>query len=700
MLSSYHISLVLLSLLMAFAFSYQLLDVSFQLAASRRTVHRVIWFTAGTATQALGLWSLHFVAMLAWLPRSIGNFHPAWSLGALITAGLVCYGGLLLSTRPSLDRLSLVLGSMGLGSAAVLMHFMNLASIDVYPEIAHLNWGLATLTLLCGVVPIALLVRLLHYLQNIRSKRWLIRQLLVASGLAVLLMIPLHLALSAAIFPLHVAGDPGAADSLLWLGIIVGLFGLAIILMAILVSHHCVQMFRRAQKLAGSVDRLHVELNHLTTHDPLTGLPNRSTMVARIGQALDQAHKHGGTVAVIYIDLDGFKTINEMLGHGNGDELLRMVAQRLQRQFGEGDLARVGGDEFVAVIDDMRDIESVVHRSERLVEAMQPGFMVHGTELLVTASMGLAFYPQDADNIEELIANTDVAMYEAKTSGRNCCCLYNAAMKQRALRALQIQQGLQTAIENGSLSLHFQPKHDARTGVIVGAEALARWSHPELGPVGPDEFIRVAERSGQIVKIGEWVIRESCRQLCIWRERGLPMVRIAINLSPLQLNQPDLPDIASRIVAEAGLSPAHIMFEVTESMAMQDVLRTMVVLGDFRERGFEFAIDDFGTGYSSLAYLQKFRARQLKIDRIFVSALDNGGHEARAIITAIIALAHTLDMEVVAEGVETHSQMRQLREMQCDQIQGYLLSKPMSARVFEQTFLALHGVDSRLHLSQ
>lgn len=690
MIGWYHTSLTLLSLIVAFAISYQVLDTSFRLATSRLKMHRVLWFTTATPTMALGLWSLHFVAMLSWLPHAIGNFHPAWSLGSLIAAALMCYGVLRLCARETLDAPRLFLGSMGLGCAAAMMLFMNLASIEIYPQMAQVGWKLAFLTLGCGVVPAVLLMGLIHHFRSFRSKRRITLQLPAAAGLAILLTIPLNVAVRAVVFPRHVGGAAHTISGLFWLGVTVGLFGLCIVLTTIIVSRHCVHLYLHAQKLSGSVDRLHGELTHLSTYDSLTGLPNRATIVGRLERALSWAQNHNGMIAVLYIDLDGFKAINETLGHGTGDELLRMVAKRLQAQFADGDLARVGGDEFAGVIDATRDVESVVRFCERLIESMQPAFMLNGIDLKVTPSVGVALYPQDARNVEELIAHTDVAMYEAKANGRNGYRFYNADMTQRALRSLQVQQGLQAAMENGSLSLHFQPKHDARTGVIVGVEALARWFHPELGPVGPDEFIPVAERSGLITRIGEWVIRESCRQLCEWRERGLPMVRIAINLSPLQLNQPDLPAIASRIIAEEGLSPAQIMFEITESMAMQDVLRTLVVLGDFRERGFEFAIDDFGTGYSSLAYLQKFRVRQLKIDRCFVSALEDGATESRAIITAIIALAHTLDIEVVAEGVETPNQLQQLREMQCDQIQGYLLSRPMSAQVFEQTFLALH----------
>jgi EAL domain-containing protein (putative c-di-GMP-specific phosphodiesterase class I) len=252
---------------------------------------------------------------------------------------------------------------------------------------------------------------------------------------------------------------------------------------------------------------------------------------------------------------------------------------------------------------------------------------------------------------------------------------------------LQIQRGLQAALEDGTLRVHFQPKHDSPSGRVVGAEALARWRHRELGDVSPTEFIAVAERTGLIGRIGEWVLRETCRQLREWDDLGYPTMRVAINLSPRQLEESDFVSHVSHIVANAGLSPSQLMFEVTETVAMQDAEQTMTIFHDFKARGFEIAIDDFGTGYSSLAYLQKFKARQLKIDRYFTHSLDSAGSEARAIFASIIALAHTLGMEVVAEGVETASQAAELKALRCDQVQGFFLSEPMPPDEFARLYL-------------
>ncbi|TAL83094.1 MAG: EAL domain-containing protein [Rhodanobacter sp.] len=688
MIDTYHYSLALLALVVASTLAYQALDTSVRIAASRESGYRLLWLVVGTPTMGLGLLGMHFVAMLAWMPSPVVAFYPGWGVAAGLAAMVTSYGLLRLGSAPSMTPTDVTFGAFSVGVAAVAMHYLNLASIGIYPGFTELFLRVGV-TVACGVLALIAAVRILRSMRHPRRERWFLRRLLTAIGMAVVISPLMHVALGAAIMPLHLAPAAGASSELLWLGGTVGFLSLFLMLSVVALSHHGTRLFLRAQRLSGSVDRLHDRIEHLAMHDPLTGLPNRSMLVRQIDHALIDANAGAGHLAVIYLDLDGFKTINDTLGHAFGDDLLRAVAQRLEIHLRSGSLARFGGDEFVAVLDRMRSPESALVIVQRLISAMQQDFFVNGTAVRVTPSVGLAFYPQDGDNVEDLIAHADVAMYGTKEGGRNGYRVYDVSMKQRATRILAVQHGLRTAIEDGSLSLHFQPKHDGPSGVVVGAEALARWHHPELGVVSPDEFIAVAERSGQIVKLGEWVIRETCRQLCEWRDRGLPVIRVAINLSPLQLNQPDMLEMACRIVSDAGLVPAQIMFEMTESLAMQDAERTTALLREFRERGFDFAIDDFGTGYSSLAYLQKFQARQLKIDRFFIQALDQGGPEARAIITAIIALAHTLNMEVVAEGVETVAQAEQLRTLGCDQIQGFLLSKPMPPLEFERRCLTL-----------
>ena len=694
---TYHSSLIVLSLAIAILASYQALDFTARIQASRVRAQKLAWNVAGTWILGLGLWSLHFVGMLSRLPHWSDSFDPRLASAAGLVALMVISGLLRLADTPVLGRRRWAFGSVWVGLGTALMCLLNVASLHLLASVEHRGWVILAWAVLATAAAAGLLPMTRAFCARGRAG-WLRRRVLAAAGMGVSISVVLHLSISALLAASKISAEHTSnadASALVWLGGVISLVVLLSMGAALGLSELVVRLYLRAQQLTGSVHHLNTQLQHLATHDPLTGLPNRPMLAARLERGLAAARAGEGHVAVLYLDLDGFKTINDTYGHGFGDQLLCVVGERLTTELRRGSLARVGGDEFVAVLDGMQEPDTALRIADRLIEVMQRDFAVQGTDMRVTPSIGIAFYPQDGETVEELIAHADVAMYAARTRGRNGYQLYDAGMQARAQRALQIQRGLQTATEDGTLSLHFQSKHDGVTGRIVGAEALARWHHPDLGQVPPIEFIGVAERSGQIGRIGEWVIRESCRQLCEWRDRGLPVVRVAINLSAVQLNQQGLVETVSRIVAEAGLHAEHVLFEITETMAMHDAERTTAILCDFRARGFEFAIDDFGTGYSSLAYLQKFKVRQLKIDQFFVNALDDGEHGPAAIINAIIELAHTLGTEVVAEGVETASQAAQLRAMGCDQIQGYFLSRPMPPLQFEQMCVAAQAAGAK-----
>jgi len=435
--------------------------------------------------------------------------------------------------------------------------------------------------------------------------------------------------------------------------------------------------------LDGSIERLDSALVRLETVDPLTELPNRATLVEHLELALARAGRQGVQLAVLFMDLDGFKTINDTLGHSAGDALLQAFAQRLRQVVRKRDLvARLGGDEFVVVLEGLRSADDAGRVALAVLGAMQRNLVVADSALLVTPSVGIAMYPRDGDTVEGLLRNADIAMYAAKQDGRNTYRQYEPDMGERAMRQMMIQRGLQDALALGEMSLAFQPKFTGPTHSLTGAEALIRWNHRELGAVAPDEFIPMAERSGLILEIGQWVVREVCKQLQLWQEQGLPAIKVAVNLSPRQMQQPDLAGDMARLVGQAGIETSRILFEITEVVAMQDAERSAQVIRALHEQGFGVAIDDFGTGYSSLAYLQQFRVQQIKIDRFFTHGLDAHGEEGMAIVSAIVALAHSLKMEVVAEGVETSSQANKLRQLACDQMQGYLLARPLNAEQF------------------
>ncbi|HVE07845.1 MAG TPA: EAL domain-containing protein, partial [Paraburkholderia sp.] len=439
----------------------------------------------------------------------------------------------------------------------------------------------------------------------------------------------------------------------------------------------------RATFLAGSVTTLNNQIVQLATFDTLTGLLNRASLTEGAERAIHVSRARNTLFAILFMDLDGFKTINDSLGHAFGDEVLKAFAQTLQQCVRAADtVARLGGDEFVILAESLATPQDAAQLAEDVLARMRHGIVADGQPLQVMPSIGVALFPQDGDSVDALLRHADAAMYEAKRDGRSTYRFFEARMNEAALRTLKIQRALHEGLGKGYFSLHFQPKFRSENGSVAGAEALIRLDHPEIGQLAPMDFIPIAERSGQIVQIGYWVVRETCRQIRQWQAAGLPPLKVAINLSPRQMQQQDLVATLLDIVRTEHVQSEQLMFEITESVAMQDAPKTIAMIREFQKNGFEISIDDFGTGYSSLAYLQRFRVKQLKIDRFFTNGLDDNGHEGRAIVSAIIALAHSLEMDVVAEGVETTSQLDKLRDMQCDELQGFLLGRPLTADAF------------------
>jgi len=421
----------------------------------------------------------------------------------------------------------------------------------------------------------------------------------------------------------------------------------------------------------------------LASIDHLTSLPNREAIYRSIQEEIAGATGSGTGFHVLHVNLDSFKVFNDSYGMAIGDSLLRIVAVKLVEAAGRSAVVgRLGGDEFVLVVRDA-NMEQVLDLASNLVESMRGGISVdNATTVRVTLSIGIASYPKDGEAAESLLKNADGAMSAAKAAGGNGFRFYGPDISENSTRRLQIMQALQDTVEKGGFKLHFQPKFGCDGQSIEGAEALIRWTHPDLGVVPPLDFIPLAERTGLISQIGNWVIGQTCRHILEWDRAGLPPLRIAVNLSPQQLQQPGYIRTVNEIVGQHGVDPRRLMFEITETVAMEVAEQTTANIREFQTSGFDIAIDDFGTGYSSLAYLQRFRAKQLKIDRFFTRGLDEHGDEGYAIVSAIIGLAHSLRMQVVAEGVETQSQLQKLRDMSCDQVQGFLLGKPMGAEDF------------------
>ncbi|HEX7249869.1 MAG TPA: EAL domain-containing protein [Burkholderiales bacterium] len=424
---------------------------------------------------------------------------------------------------------------------------------------------------------------------------------------------------------------------------------------------------------------------HLADHDALTGLPNRRLLEDRLTQALALSYRNRKQTAVMFVDLDRFKTINDSLGHSVGDVLLKEVAVRLGKQLREVDtICRTGGDEFVVVLPEIKRSADAANVAQKIIENLSQPVRVDERELTVTPSIGIAVFPEDGRDAETLIRNADAAMYHAKESGRANYQFFTEQMNLSASRRLALENDLRRALARGELRVHYQPIVDAKSGKVSGHEALIRWQHPERGLLPPSEFIQVAEDTGLILKIGEWVLMEACRWATfIGVERNIP---VSVNLSARQFNDPKLVQLVARALKETGLPASLLTLEITESTAMQQTDVTLGTLRRLKELGVSIAIDDFGTGYSSFSYLKLFPVNSLKIDRSFISEVERDG-DNRAIVAAIIALAQVLGLKVVAEGVETEAQKQFLRGFGCEQVQGYLTGKPVDADSAAKDFL-------------
>lgn len=424
------------------------------------------------------------------------------------------------------------------------------------------------------------------------------------------------------------------------------------------------------------------KISYMAHHDDLTGLPNRRFFHEMLGQALDAAMKNKAMLAVLLLDLDRFKMINDTLGHIKGDLLLAEVAKRLRNCIGnEGTVFRMGGDEFTILLPQIYHPEVATQWARNIIESFKIAFKINDYEFDVTASIGISYYPHDGYDINSLMIHADTAMFRAKEQGKNNFIVYTSSMNDKSYEKLALEKALRKAIINNELVLYYQPQIELCTGKMTSMEALIRWQHPDWGLIPPDQFIPLAEETGLIVPIGEWVIRTACQQNKKWQEIGLCQARVAVNLSTYQFIKQGLVETVKKILGETGLGPQYLELEITESMTM-DVDRSMVILRDLNDFGVEISIDDFGTGYSSLNYLKEFTIHRLKIDRSFVRDIMIDEKDAR-IVSTIISMAQGLGLEVVAEGVETREQLQFLYNANCNIVQGFYFCKPLSLNEFE-----------------
>ncbi|MDP1657144.1 MAG: EAL domain-containing protein [Hylemonella sp.] len=431
------------------------------------------------------------------------------------------------------------------------------------------------------------------------------------------------------------------------------------------------------------------QIEFLAYHDPLTGLPNRVLLEDRLAQAMAHASRSQTHLALLFLDLDNFKQINDSLGHATGDALLKQVALRLGECIRESDtISRQGGDEFVVLLNELQDPDASLAALTKIVSKLQDPFLVDGNELSTSVSIGVTIYPEDGTDFDTLRKKADMAMYRAKEAGRNTYRFFDEAMNSEAIEHLVIRNGLRRALERDELVLHYQPQIDLASGQIIGAEALIRWRHPELGVVAPGRFIHIAEDSGMIVPIGEWVLNKACQQAMAWQRAGLPRLLMAVNLSAVQFRRGNVEQNVMHALQRSGLDPALLELELTESILIQNVEQVLATVKALKRLGVKLSIDDFGTGYSSLSYLKRFDIDKLKIDQSFIRDLATDPDDA-AIVHAIVQMAHSLNLKAIAEGVEHAAMLPQLRDFGCDEAQGYYFARPMPADEFERYLAGL-----------
>lgn len=427
----------------------------------------------------------------------------------------------------------------------------------------------------------------------------------------------------------------------------------------------------------------------LAQHDALTGLPNRILAKDRTEQAIAYAIRNNSKIALLFIDLDEFKTINDSLGHSDGDTMLKIVASRLEECVRATDtISRQGGDEFLVILSDVSNIDDVISVTKKIIQAFEKPFYVNSHTLSISASIGIALYPDSGDTFEFLLKNADTAMYKAKEAGKNTYCFYSDEMYHNLLGQFRIQNDLKIALKNNEFILHYQPQIDLAGGCISGAEALIRWQHPQLGLIPPMSFISIAESSGLIVKIGEWVITEACRQAVLWHKEGIK-ITIAVNISAVQFKRGNLEAVVKQALAVSGMNPQFLELELTESILINNIENILQTIRNLKELGIQLSIDDFGTGYSSLSYLKRFAVDKLKIDQSFVRDILKNPEDA-VIVKTIIQMAKNLNLKSIAEGVENKEVLALINSYGCDEVQGYHFAKPMEAAEFENYYHQKH----------
>ncbi|MDL2400952.1 EAL domain-containing protein [Rhizobium mayense] len=650
----HNIWLVIVAAVVCIAGSWVIIRL-FDRAASTTGAQRIGWHLLTTAAAGSAIWCTHFIAMLAYYPDAPVSFDPVMTIVSLLVAMVGVQLGLVVAAS-GLTGLAPTVGGGIVGLAIVAMHYTGMMAYRVQGIVSWDRSYLAA-SIFLSVVFSGLA---LHFAMRRVSRN----DKYIAMGFLVLAIVSLHFTGMTAfrVSPMLIDGSFSNPAALQALALAVA--GVALIIVGAGLASYLIDSSMRAE----SYERL----RHMAMNDNLTSLPNRASFNDHLDHELRIADETGGKVALIGIDLDRFKEINDLRGHAAGDEVLKILARRMSNLLGDGEFAsRLGGDEFAAVYR-MQHQAGLADFLARLEAALFKPIRLDDYEVVPGASIGVALYPDNADNKEALINNADLAMYRAKTDITRAVCLYEQSMDEivRARRTLASE--LRQAIENNQLDIHYQVQTSISTGEVCGYEALLRWEHTQHGFIPPSEFIPLAEENGLIQQMGEWVLRTACTKAASWD----PPYKVAVNLSPVQFAHGDLPKLVLEILIETGLPADRLELELTESTIFADRERSLHMLRQIKALGVSIALDDFGTGYSSLDTLRSFPFDKIKLDRSFMSEIESNP-QAKAIIRAVLALGKSLDIPVLAEGIETHGQLALLSAEGCDEAQGYLLGRPV-----------------------
>jgi diguanylate cyclase (GGDEF)-like protein len=678
---SYEFGVVLLSIFVAMMASYTALSLAGRVTETTGRAS-TLWLVGGAVAMGCGIWSMHFIGMLAFsLPIRL-SYDLLWTLVSLFVAIGVSAFALRIVTRPTIRRLDILIGGVLMGAGICSMHYMGMHALKMNPGIDY-DPAIVALSIVIAVVASIVALWLAFTLRSEYGWRAQVKKAgaAVVMGMAVIAMH--YVGMEAARFGLDSICMAKGGVNADWLAVLVGLAAFSLLTITLLLSVVDSRLATRTASLVDSLSQANSQLHHLALHDTLTRLPNRSLLEDRITHAITSSARSGKRFALMFLDLDRFKTINDSLGHHYGDKLLQGVAERLTSGLrAEDTVARLGGDEFVVLLAEINAPTAAGSVAQKLLEALAQPMDIEGQMQSISGSIGISIYPEDGTTLRELMSNADSAMYHAKKVGRGNHQFFAPEMNAAAGARLQLEQALRLALERKEFELHYQPKVDVATGAVVAMEALVRWRSPTRGLVPPYEFINVAEEIGLIIPLGAWVLRAACEQNQAWQDAGLARLRVAVNLSAYQFRQKDLPEFVAGVLQETGMAGEFLELEVTESVVMHNPQEAVRILEQLSAQGIHISVDDFGTGYSSLSYLKQFRLDTLKIDRSFVRDINSDADDA-AIVRSVIALAHSLRLQVIAEGVETAEQLEYLRALGCDQYQGYFRSKPVPAAEFE-----------------